>query len=423
MTGYSYELTKERIRTANVVFDGNKFERMDSADRTQYTARVLQGGKISTASGSKPNSAETLIKKAADNVRYGSPHQVPFTGKTDIAPLALTDPRTYTPKEMINLVGDFVAELCKLDSRLVVGATLSETAADLPWYAAHVGLTAGDTFTVLQGLYGNLLPSANEVANALAEHVAGSIPAFVQMMNARAVELGAYNTRFVNACGLPGDGQFITAYDMSLIMREAVRHDVFVQIINAPYFHFPPIYAFPEGRTIRNTNQLIRPETDFFHPDIIGGKTGWIIVAQNTLSTYSRRRDSGLIVTVLYTERRDDTFLDTVALMDLGFNWMFYGPPEVKPSSEAPAVDFPVIPLPPPDDPLHTPDNPYDTADSPSEDDTDTVGAFPDWCEAQRSNARFPNSPAYTLHLILAVAFSLFVGIVCAIALFPRRKK
>ena len=301
--------------------------------------------------------------------------------------------------------------------------TLSETAADLPWYAAHMGLTAGDTFTVLQGLYGNLLPSANEVANALAEHVAGSIPAFVQMMNARAVELGAYNTRFVNACGLPGDGQFITAYDMSLIMREAVRHDVFVQIINAPYFHFPPIYAFPEGRTIRNTNQLIRPETDFFHPDIIGGKTGWIIVAQNTLSTYSRRRDSGLIVTVLYTERRDDTFLDTVALMDLGFNWMFYGPPEVKPSSEAPAVDFPVIPLPPPDDPLHTPDNPYDTADSPSEDDTDTVGAFPDWCEAQRSNALFPNSPAYTLHLILAVAFSLFVGIVCAIALFPRRKK
>ena len=124
---YSYEITKERIRSVNVNFDGNQFERMDGTDRVNYTARVLQDGKISIANGSKPNSADALIKKAAEMVRYGSPHEVPFVGKTDITPLALTDPRTLSPKEMIERMGDFVEELRKLDARLVVSAGLSQT--------------------------------------------------------------------------------------------------------------------------------------------------------------------------------------------------------------------------------------------------------------------------------------------------------
>jgi D-alanyl-D-alanine carboxypeptidase len=72
--------------------------------------------------------------------------------------------------------------------------TFSERAVDLPWYAASMGLMAGDTLTVWEALHGILLPSANEVANALAEYVAGSVEDFVEMMNRRAYELGAVNT-------------------------------------------------------------------------------------------------------------------------------------------------------------------------------------------------------------------------------------
>ena len=204
--------------------------------------------------------------------------------------------------------------------------TMSETAATLPYYAAHMGLVAGDVMTVLQALYGIMLPSANEVANALAEHVAGSLPAFVAMMNERAYELGAYNTRFVNACGLPGHGQFITAYDMSLIMREAVTHPVFLEIINTAYFDFPPSYRFPEGRPIRNTNRLVRPADELFNPWIVGGKTGWIIAARNTLSTYATMGGRALIVTVLYTYYRVNTFTDTTLLMHYGFRQLEYVP-------------------------------------------------------------------------------------------------
>jgi len=333
---------------------------------------------------------------------------------------------TYRPHQRF-----YAASLVKVMTALLVlehaanldeVITLSETAAYLPWYAAHMGLVAGDTFTVLDGLYGNMLPSANEVANALAEHVAGSVPAFVQLMNARAAELGAINTRFVNACGLPGYGQFTTAYDMSLIMREAIRHEIFVEIIATPYFYFPPMYAHPDGRIIRNTNQLIRPDSEFFHPQVVGGKTGWIIAAQNTLTTYSQRQDHGLIITLLYTERRDDTFIDTVALMDLGFNLLIYGAPQ-------PPIDLPLLPLPPDTNPNETDafDEEYDrtTSGTPVYDPNPT-GTQPERNDAPQTTSGssfFTNSPAYTLHMILAVAFSLFVGVVCAIALFPPKKK
>jgi D-alanyl-D-alanine carboxypeptidase len=199
---------------------------------------------------------------------------------------------------------------------------MSARAATLPSYAASMGLREGDTMTVWEALHGIMLPSANEVANALAEHVAGSIEAFIVMMNQRAYALGALDTNFVNACGLPGEGQHTTAYDMSLIMREAVTHPLFVQVINTEYFNFPPSQRHPQGRTLRNTNRLVRDGDPLYSEWVVGGKTGWIIAARNTLTTYSIQDNRGLIVTVLYTEDRAATFEDTIALLSYGFTML-----------------------------------------------------------------------------------------------------
>jgi D-alanyl-D-alanine carboxypeptidase len=196
---------------------------------------------------------------------------------------------------------------------------ISENAANLPWYAASMGLRAGDSLTVWEALHGILLPSANEVARALAEHVAGCVGVFVELMNERAWELGAVNTHYVNPCGLPGDGQHITAYDMSLIMRQAIRNPVFVEIINTESFTFPPSQRHPDERTLRNTNRLIRQGDDFYNKLVVGGKTGWIIAARNTLTTYSVQDNRGLIVTVLYTDGSAATFADTISLLSHGF--------------------------------------------------------------------------------------------------------
>ena len=204
-----------------------------------------------------------------------------------------------------------------LEERLI----LSPHAVDIPDYASRMGLYEGEDISVLEALYGIMLPSGNEVARALAEHVSGSVPAFIEHMNIRAIELGAYCTHFVNACGLPGDGQHVTAHDVAVIMRAAIQHPVFVDIISTPFFELPPTNMHEYTRRLVNTNRMIRYETEEFNPYVIGGKTGFTRAAQHTLVTYAQRGNHKLILAVLYTPRLIN-FADTAALMNLVFDMM-----------------------------------------------------------------------------------------------------
>ena len=190
----------------------------------------------------------------------------------------------------------------------------------LPEYASRMNAYPGDVITIYEALYGLMLPSGNDVANALAEHVSGNIPTFVTRMNQRAAELGAHNTRFVNPCGLPGDGQHTTAYDMALIMQEAISHPVFIDLIAAPAFNIRPMENFPEGLPIFNTNRLIRRDGDFFDARIVGGKTGFTNAAQHTLVSYANHNGQELIISTLYAPRLA-TFTDTTALLDYVFEF------------------------------------------------------------------------------------------------------
>ena len=189
----------------------------------------------------------------------------------------------------------------------------------LPYYASRMHVAPGDVMTVYEALYGLMLPSGNEVANALAEHVSGTIEAFVAQMNSRAAELGAVNTHFINPCGLPGDNQHTTAYDMALIMREAINHPVFNEVSGAPNFFVSPTEGLPEGLMLRNTNLLIRPESEYYNPWVLSGKTGFTNAAQHTLVSHARWREHDLIISVLYAPRRA-TFTDTATLLDYAFN-------------------------------------------------------------------------------------------------------
>ena len=208
-----------------------------------------------------------------------------------------------------------IEEVPDLSQELVI----SESAVDLPYYAARMNLQPGDTMTVYEALYGLMLPSGNDIANALAEHVSGSVEAFVSQMNTRAEELGASNTRFINPCGLPGDNQHVTAFDMALIMREAIGHPVFNQVISSSHFNISPMDSMPEGQALINTNRMINPALEEYNSDIVGGKTGFTNAAQHTLVSYAQQGDRSLIISVLYTPR-GVTFTDTAALMDYAFS-------------------------------------------------------------------------------------------------------
>jgi D-alanyl-D-alanine carboxypeptidase len=187
----------------------------------------------------------------------------------------------------------------------------------IPRNSSHIYMDVGETLTVYDALMALMLPSANEVANALAEHVAGSVDEFARLMTRRAHALGAANTVFKNPSGLPASGHVTTAFDMALIKREAVRHPVFVDIIGTQYSRIPPTERQPLSRPLRNTNLLIHPGPHFNNL-VIGGKTGWTNAAGHTLVTYAYDGERRLIVSVLRGEGRA-TFSDTTALLNYGF--------------------------------------------------------------------------------------------------------
>jgi D-alanyl-D-alanine carboxypeptidase (penicillin-binding protein 5/6) len=136
-------------------------------------------------------------------------------------------------------------------------------------------------------------------------------------MNRRALSLGAVDTHFVNPSGLPASEHVTTAYDMALIMREAVKNPTFTEIISARRFDIPPTERQSETRHLLNSNRQIHPGT-YFNESVVGGKTGWTTAAGNTLVSFAREEDRELIVAVLQGEGVG-AFSDTTALLDFGF--------------------------------------------------------------------------------------------------------
>lgn len=194
-----------------------------------------------------------------------------------------------------------------------------EAVFSLPYDSSSIAMNDEETLTLEQCLYAILLASANEVANAVAEHIAGSMDAFAEKMSERAKELGCVRTQFMNPHGLHDDEHYTCAYDMSLIMRECVKYPEFIKVISTPRYDIPPTQKQPEIRVLNNTNRLIQKTSDFYNSDVIGGKTGFTDEAGHTLVTYSERGSARLICVVMKTAK-NEIYTDTTALLNYGFN-------------------------------------------------------------------------------------------------------
>jgi D-alanyl-D-alanine carboxypeptidase (penicillin-binding protein 5/6) len=158
-------------------------------------------------------------------------------------------------------------------------------------------------------LYGLMLRSGNDAAVAVAEHVAGSVPAFADMMNAKAEALGA-NAHFVNPHGLDAEGHGISALGLALVMREAMKNETFRKITETRRKIIPWV-GNAYSRVLENKNRLLRT-----YSGATGGKTGYTGKAGRCL-VFSAERDSlSLIGAVLNCP----TWFDTAtALLDYGF--------------------------------------------------------------------------------------------------------
>jgi len=173
------------------------------------------------------------------------------------------------------------------------------------------GFKEGDKVTIETLLYAALMKSANDAAVALAEAVAGTEEQFVQLMNRKAIALGATDTKFINPNGLPGKGQYTTAYDLSKIMRQAIKHPVLNEILGTRAAEL----STEKGKTffVKNTNKLLWSDDE-----LLGGKTGFTNAAQHCFVCAGERDKSMLIVTLLGVPSRTELWKETEDLMSFG---------------------------------------------------------------------------------------------------------
>lgn len=171
-----------------------------------------------------------------------------------------------------------------------------------------IGLDPGDTLTVEQLLYGLLLPSGNDAAVALAEHVGGTEAGFVTMMNAKVAQLGLKDTHYVTPHGLDSPGHYSSAYDLALTARAAFKNPIFEKIVATKEYRIegPVKWYFKNGNRLLDT---------FSGAD--GVKTGYTDDAGACLVASATRNGHRAIAVVLNSQ---DTTGDSAALLDYFFS-------------------------------------------------------------------------------------------------------
>lgn len=174
---------------------------------------------------------------------------------------------------------------------------------------SSIGLGCGETMTVRDLVYGLMLASGNDAAIALAVHVAGSVPAFVDMMNARAEEMGLEKTHFITPNGLHAQGHLTTAYELCLLTAEAIKNEAFRTVVSTKY------YEAESGiipRTFKNKNSLL-----WDYDGAFGVKTGYTMAAGRCL-VFGAERDGMTVIGAVLNCR--PMFQAAAELMDYAFS-------------------------------------------------------------------------------------------------------
>lgn len=201
--------------------------------------------------------------------------------------------------------------------------TFSQHALDsIGWDSSNIGCRLNETLTMEQCWYAMMLNSANEVCCGVAEHISGSIEAFVEKMNQKAAELGCTNTHFSNPNGLPDETHYTTAHDMALIANAAYQNETFRQIFSTRQYEIPPTPQYTETRYLYNHHKMMQPDTEYYYEGCLGGKTGYTETALNTLVTIASRNGKNLLCVTMRTQGRQ-VYTDTASLFDYGFSQTF----------------------------------------------------------------------------------------------------
>lgn len=217
-----------------------------------------------------------------------------------------------------------VLEKCQLTDVAIV----SNSAVDsVPAGYSTAYLQKGEKLTIEQLLHVLLIPSANDAANVLAEHVGGSIANFANMMNSKAKEIGCENTNFKNPSGIHDENHYSTAYDLSLIAKHAMQFQTIKDIVQKTVYNLPKTDKYnSDNRIFYNTNLLLSHHSpdDYYYPYATGLKTGYTNPAKDCIIATAKKDDLELIAVILGAEDTNGSlvpkFLDCKKLFEYGFS-------------------------------------------------------------------------------------------------------
>ena len=206
-----------------------------------------------------------------------------------------SDQRMY-PASMTKMLTAIVVIENMPDLNAPIEITWSMLAGLYEANASVVGYQIGDTPTMRDILYGIALPSGADACNAAAITVAGSVDAFVAMMNNKAQQLGMTNSHFCNTTGLHEDDHYTTAEDMAVLLRYCKNNEVFAEVFSTPQYYASPVSSHPYGITMDSTVF----KSDYIYgieiPGLVGGKTGFTYEAGKCLATWENVEDQTIVI-------------------------------------------------------------------------------------------------------------------------------
>ena len=220
------------------------------------------------------------------------------------------NPHEQRPCASITKVMTMLLVCEAIDSgKLSLDDTITASAHAASMGGSDIWLEEGETMSADDMIKATVVASANDAAVALAEHLCGSEEVFVQKMNEKANQLGMKDTVFKNCNGLDEDGHITSAYDVAVMSRELMKHEMI--------FDYTSIWLdnLRDGKTqIVNTNKLLKT-----YKGITGLKTGTTNDAGCCMAASATRGDMSLVAVVLGCNSGKERFSDAAALLDYGF--------------------------------------------------------------------------------------------------------
>ncbi|WP_454053544.1 D-alanyl-D-alanine carboxypeptidase family protein [Clostridium sp. Marseille-Q7071] len=204
-------------------------------------------------------------------------------------------------------------ENCNLDEKVTVGATPPTIEG------SRIYIDQGEVLTVRQLLYSLIMVSANDSAQALAEHIGGTQENFAKMMNERAKKLGCKNTNFTNPHGLYEPDHRTTAYDLALVEKELLKNPEYIKISKTKTLFLEPTNKYKEKRPLWNDNRLLHDYEDNYYEPCIAAKTGYTDESLHSFVASAEKGNEKYIVSLLYDPYKT-YFKDSRSIFEWAFN-------------------------------------------------------------------------------------------------------